>query len=340
MSDVPETPQARAELLATVASLYYLDGLDQGAIAEKVSMSRSTVSRMVNEARRTGIVRIHVEWPLPRRRDLEQRLIARFGIAGALVVGDPVIEVDIAPLIRVARIAARYLEEHLPPDGVLAITWGTSVAAVADAISTDTRRHNRVVQMIGASGSKRPGIDGAELARTFATQLGGDYRPLDAPLVVDHADLAAALLRQPTVASVLEEARTAAIAVIGLGGMDPEVSSLLRSGFASRNDLAEAVAAGVVGDAGGHLLNAVGEIVETPFSRRMVRLDEQSLRQVPTVLAVAIGAAKVSVVRASLASGLVDVLATDESTALAVLRGETRKASLNPAGPIHEMRKS
>jgi len=319
VSQTLEPPQARAELLAAVASLYYLDGLDQGAIAAKVAMSRSTVSRMITEARQTGIVTIRIEWPLSRRHDLEHRLAERFGLSSALVVADAAAGVSTEPLTRVGLVAARYLEQHLPPEGVLAISWGTSVAAVAEAVTDDSRRHNRVIQMIGASGSRRPGIDGAELARTFAVRLGGDYRTVNAPLVVDDEQLAAALLRQPTLASVLAEAATADIAVIGLGGIDPEVSSLLRAGFADRADLAEAVAAGVVGDAGGHLLNAAGEIVLTPLSRRMIRLDEQSLRSVSTVMAVAVGLAKVDVIRAALASGLVDVLATDAATALAVL---------------------
>jgi len=319
VSETFETPLARVELLAAVAGLYYLDGLDQGAIAEKFAMSRSTVSRMITEARRAGIVTIRIEWPLARRHDLEQRLAERFGLSSALVVGDAVAGVTAEPLTRVGMVAARYLEEHLPPEGVLAISWGTSVAAVAETVTEGSRRHNRVIQMIGASGSRWPRIDGAELARTFALRLGGDYRTVNAPLVVDDAELAAALVRQPTVASVLAEAATADIAVIGLGGIDPEVSSLLRAGFAERADLAEAVAAGVVGDAAGHLLNAAGEVVVTPFSQRMIRLDEQSLRSVSTVMAVAVGSAKVDVIRAALASGLVDVLATDAITALAVL---------------------
>jgi DNA-binding transcriptional regulator LsrR (DeoR family) len=48
-------------LLALVARLYYLDDRDQSAIARVVGTSRSTISRLLTEARRRGIIRISVE---------------------------------------------------------------------------------------------------------------------------------------------------------------------------------------------------------------------------------------------------------------------------------------
>ena len=315
---------AREELLASVASMYYLDGLDQHTIASRIGSSRSTVSRLITEARASGVVTMRIERPLPRDGELEQQVADGFGLRSALVVADPFEGVSTPTAVRVGRLGARHLEERLPRNGVLAISWGEAVGEVAAALTDDPSRRVRVVQMIGASGTPRPEIDGPELARTFARRLGGDYRVLSAPLVVDDAEVAKALLRQQSVAQVLDEAARADVAIIGLGGIDPEVSSLLRVGYASREDLARSQAQGVVGDAAGHMLDAGGGAVVTELSERMVRLGEDSIRAIPEVVAVAQGPAKVSVIRAALRSGLIDVLVTDAATARAVLELDAR----------------
>ena len=309
----------RRELIASVAALYHLEGLDQRAIAASVGLSRSTVSRMLTEARRTGIVRIEVDRPLPRDKGLEERVVAAFAVRAALVVADPADGLTTPAPARVGALAAHHLREHLPPRGTLAISWGETVAAVAAALPQDPSRQARVVQMIGASGTPRPAIDGPELAHTFASRLGGQHRTLNAPLVVDDADLAAALVRQQPVAQVLEEAAGADVALIGLGTTDPEASSLLRAGYVGRDELQRCADLGIVGDAAGHMLGADGAVIASDLGARMVRLDEAALRGVREVVAVAHGPAKVAVVRAALRSGLVHVLVSDASTVRAVL---------------------
>ena len=55
----------RTHLLAQVASLYYEQGLTQEQVARRLGISRSGVSRLLREARREGIVEIHVRHPSP-----------------------------------------------------------------------------------------------------------------------------------------------------------------------------------------------------------------------------------------------------------------------------------
>ena len=320
-----EDDVARRELVASVAALYHLEGLDQRAIAATVGLSRSTVSRMLTEARRLGVVRIEVDRPLPRDHGLEERVVAVSALRGALVVADPAPGLATPAAVRVGALAAHHLRERLPVGGTLAISWGEGVAAVAAALPHDPSRRVRVVQMIGASGTARPAVDGPELAQTFAARLGGQHRTLNAPLVVDAPDLAAALLRQPPVAQVLEEAAGADLALLGLGTTDPRASSLLRAGCVSPEELQRCADLGVVGDVGGHMLDAAGAVVATDLGARTVGLGEAALRRVREVVAVASGPAKVAVVRAALRSGLVHVLVSDAATVRAALAPEPQR---------------
>ena len=79
---------SRLHLVNTVLACrrYYLDGASKSEIATELGVSRFKVARMLDKARRDGIVRIDID-PLPDLDlDLGDELARRHGIRGAIVV--------------------------------------------------------------------------------------------------------------------------------------------------------------------------------------------------------------------------------------------------------------
>src|SRR3954468_16048124 len=72
--------------LRLVSRLYYLDGLGQSEVAKFARVSQAKVSRLLALAKDRGIVRISVADYEPRRRELEDQLRARFGLATVAVI--------------------------------------------------------------------------------------------------------------------------------------------------------------------------------------------------------------------------------------------------------------
>lgn len=307
----------RDDLLAEVATLYYRDRLDQAKIAGRVGVSRSTVSRMLSEALRTGVVEIRVRRPLPLVDELNRELVDAFQLRDAQVL-DTQRQAD-AVLARVGRLAARYLDTTLSNGDVLAISWGTGVRAVAEGLEPRVDRAVEVIQMLGGAGSHDPEVDGAELARRLANLFGGRCRFLNAPLIVDDESIAAALLRQRSVRETLAAAAHADIAIVGIGALVPEVSSLLRAGYLNRRSLTRMRHQGAVGDVCGHMFTLDGELVDTELTRRLISIDVAALRGIPRVVGISAGAAKAEAVLGALRARLVNVLVTDDQTARAVL---------------------
>lgn len=68
------------ETLIKVAQLYYEDGLNQAQIARQVGFSRSSVSRMLTEAREEGVVHISIGHPLQRLVSMENALKKKYGL--------------------------------------------------------------------------------------------------------------------------------------------------------------------------------------------------------------------------------------------------------------------
>ncbi|MDR0432102.1 MAG: hypothetical protein LBH48_02155, partial [Bifidobacteriaceae bacterium] len=79
--------RGRLQLLMEVARLYYVEGMDQSAVARAVGYSRPAVSRFLTEARKRRIVRFTVGHPLEQVLELETKMKRAFGLAHVFVAG-------------------------------------------------------------------------------------------------------------------------------------------------------------------------------------------------------------------------------------------------------------
>src|SRR5258707_11527859 len=125
------TLRERDDLLVLVASLYYEHEYSQQQIADQLKITRSNISRLLKEAKQKGFVEIRIHKAIATVPELERALVSRFGLRHAMVVKGGK-ESD--TLAAAGKLAARYLEAILRPRDVLAISWGTGVAAAGGAM--------------------------------------------------------------------------------------------------------------------------------------------------------------------------------------------------------------
>lgn len=307
------------ELLAQVASLYYDQALTQSDVARRVGVSRSTISRLLKEAREEGIVEIVINYPWRTACVLEKELQEHFGIQHVSVLvsqGRSYEEI----LWGLGNLSARYLESILQPEVILGISWGTAIYQTVRALRPELRLAIKVVQMIGAVGSSDPLIDGPDLARFLANLYGGEYHYLHVPLIVEDAGLVEGLMRESHVQQTLQLARKSDVALVGIGGVAPEVSSMLRAGFLSRAELQQLAEIGAAGDICGRLYDINGTALDVPIDKRIIGIKLDDLRQVKHVVGVAGGEQKARAILGALRGKRITALVTDDMTARRVLR--------------------
>lgn len=300
------------DLLAKVAHLYYEKGLNQRQIATQIDRHPSTISRLLEEARNEGIVRITVHYPWRTDKDLAARLIDKFALKDAQVLvseGMPYLQM----LDGLGVIAARILADLLKDGDILGVSWGTAVYSTIQSLRVSRPVQITAVQMCGAAGESVTG--GVELPRLAAEICGGSYRYLPAPIVVKEVSVAQSLLHEPMVHEVLKLAEQADIALVGIGSVDPQVSQWLRVGYASPFELTELTRLGYVGDVCGRFFTEQGEILDSDLNSRVIAVTAESLRKIKRVIAVSGGEIKVTAIRGALHSGLVNTLVTDSIAA-------------------------
>jgi len=313
----------RDELLVAVVSLYYELDLNQQQIGNRFEISRSTVSRLIREARNRGIVDIRIHKSISRDFVLEQTLISRFGLKDVYVLQTTPDMDENALLVGVGRLAAGYIERvvaSLPRNSCVGIAWGTGVHAAVSALSDNADLGIDVVQIMGTVGAPDTLTDGPDVARMLARRLGGRHYYLHAPALVEQPALREMLLAEPTIRDIIDRAQTVQLAIAGVGSVQDEAASFLRAGHLTSEDLAQLRAQGIVGESCGRFFDARGRDEGFEINQRIIGIELSALRRIPRVLAVARGLPKAESILGAMRGRFITVLATDDITARAVLR--------------------
>ena len=322
----------RVETLVEIATLYYYEDVTQEELSRRFSMSRAKIGRMLKRARSDGLVEIRVHQPPSVGAGLEPEFIRRFGIHRLLVSVDH--RDPDAQRTAVAALVASHLERTLTDDSIVAVGMGRNVAAVADSLISVPQRPG-VTFVCAIGGSLRAGeyMNPDHICRRRDARFGGESETMYAPALVTNAELRAELYRNHTVKLTLDRARRANIALIGVGDLS-EDSNMVRMGWFSAREIAEARLSGTIGDTMGYdFIDIHGRPADTGMQGRVIGLSRSDLERIPDVIAIASENAKAAAILGALRTGAIDTLATSFTNAHTILRLDDATAPQRPDIP-------
>jgi DNA-binding transcriptional regulator LsrR (DeoR family) len=304
------------ELMTRVASQYYLEGMTQEAVARSLRLSRPKVGRLLDRARMTGIVEITVNVHPAIGLQVEAAFVSEFGLEHALLVNDQTDET--AQRASVARAAAVFLKRQLNDGDVVALGMGRNVGAVPDFIGAPQPRAAAFVSAIGGSPLVDSGVNPNEICRRLAEAFRGTAEMLYAPAYAETPDVRDAFIHHDAVRDGLERARTANIALIGIGSARDD-SAVVKMGCFSVAEMRRLRDRGAVGDILGSFFDADGHAVVDGIGDRLVAIGRADLEAINCVVAICSERDKGDAILGALRSGMVNVLVTNLSTARTVL---------------------
>lgn len=315
-AEAPGTSRFPSDLLVLAAELYYVEDVTQAQVAQRLGVSRPTVSRLLTEARRQGIVRIEIV-PPPRADDqLAARVKTALGLRQVRVV-------DTMP--GVARLAAlapavgdALLDVGLDHDDVLLVSSGRTIYEVAQA-GLPRLASVRVAPTIGGMNEPEPWYQPNEITRVVAERVGGHPSFLDAP-AMPGKDLYRSLRSDASIQRVLAMWEHAQCVVMAVGASPSTRTSLPRFVPKSAPELSTAV-----GDVSSRFYDSQGTVVPFPGSDRLMAIDLDTLARIPARIAVAVGDDKVAAISAGARAGYFDRLVTDTTTASTLLARHTNR---------------
>ena len=141
-------------LLVKVSKMYYDEGMSQDDIISRLNLSRSKISRLLQQAREEGIVQITVTSPKHIYSDLEAGLEKLFGLHEVIVVETHASDSQENITRELGIAAAGYLERSLTNTiTTLGISWGSTLHAMVAALHTSRLAIPNVIPQI-LSGSR------------------------------------------------------------------------------------------------------------------------------------------------------------------------------------------
>lgn len=307
----------RIQLMIQIAKRYYHLDMTMAAIAQELGITRWQASRLLDDARQSGIVRIEIVPHTPRLPDLESRLQQRHGLKDAVVV--PVLpdSSDDLMLDAVAQAAGRLLA-GLDRYKLIGVSWGRTMSAVARRLPPFWNKGAEIVMLNGAMNVRATATRTNNVAELFARTANGHATLLPVPAILGKAATRTALEQDPAIADILELGRRAELICFGLGAIGPD-SVLVQSGFVTEKESRRLAAKGAVGDILSRYVDAHGQVVDPGLDARTIGASLESCRERPISIGVGAGRAKHGITLACLRAGYVNVLVTDEETALFLL---------------------
>lgn len=303
------------------ATMYYLQGQTMEAIAAHLHTSRSSVSRMLSQARESGIVRISVVPMEETGGHLARQLHDAFGVQAWVVPVRPGSS-QVRRLSQVAAVAAENLMQMIVPGSVVGFAWGNTTSEVVRYIPRREIPDVTLVQLNGAASRETTGVPyvGAIMAEAAAA-LGARSVHFPVPAFFDYAETKQAMWREGSVRQVLDLQQRCTVALFGVGGLTAEIPShVYSSGYLSREDLEALRRDRVVGDVCTVFIRENGTYRGIELNQRASGPTPDGLRRIERRLCVVAGVSKARALLGALRAQVATDLVVDEQTARQVLR--------------------
>lgn len=297
------------KLLTKVAWYYYIEGYTQQEIGEYLSIPRLRVNRLLDKARKAGIIQFSVREGDSKRMIVERELITQFGLKDAFVVPSPLNEQDINE--SVAQAAAMYIHERLEKTGYINMGYGDTSSRILNHLANICEFPINVVSFTGGVNYYLP--------NTRSSIFNAKLYLTPAPLLMASEDIVKAMEQEPSVKQIRHMATLAQMSIVGIGGVDSN-ATLLTNGTLNHSDVLLLSMQGAVGDMLCHFIDKDGNVIQSSLERRLMSTPLEQLKEMNNSIGVAGGSTKSEAILAALKGNYLDVLITDEATATNVLR--------------------
>lgn len=209
------------------------------------------------------------------------------------------------------QICTAFLRGCIQEDSTIAVTGGTTVHQVAEAMKPF--KENVSCLFVPARGGMDNNVEtqANTIAAQMAKQTGGNYRLLNVPDPL-HEDAYHMMKEEPSIKNTLKEIKNADIVLHGIG----DALKMAERRKSSHSVLQKLTELHAVSEAFGYYFNQAGEVVHQV---RTIGIRVEDLSKAKSVIALAGGKSKANAIKSYFKQGKSDLLITDEAAANSIL---------------------
>lgn len=307
----------KIDLALQVCHLYYENKVSQVEIAERLSISRPTVSRLIQFAHDQGLVKVTIINPTDKIEVLETQLEQKFKLKKAIVVYSPTDDANNL-YTKLGRATANYLDDIVKDGDKIGVSWGKTIEAVADELHETKKKNLSVVQLKGSLSFNDFNTFSNEITQKFGDAFHTQSISIPLPVIFDNAITKEIVLQDRFLKNILTQAQETNIALYTVGTTRDD-ALLFNLDYFSPQEI-KLIQEKAVGDILSRFINQDGQVAIPEINNRTNGLEIERLKEKAYSILVAGGLRKFEAIQAALKGEYANIFVTDNQTAANLLK--------------------
>lgn len=308
------------KLLITIAQMYYEQGLTQQEISKKLSIYRTTISRLLKKAHDYGVVSVSINYALNQTSLLEKKIQNQFNLDHVIVVQGDTKDSNEDKLKSMGKACVNYMKQIICDGDVIGFSWGTSLAAVSEQLDESTYKDVLCVPIVGGpSGKIESRYHVNTIVYTIASKLHGKSLLMDFPAILEDQSLRDAIIKSKHYQQISSYWDSLSTAVFGIGSCEVSDKSIWHEFYGWGNEIYPVEQMNIAGDICSRFYDDSGNTVQTMISDTTININSDQLKRVKHRIGIAHSIEKVTSIIAAMKGGYVNTLITTKETAEAIL---------------------
>ncbi|MBR5302502.1 MAG: sugar-binding transcriptional regulator [Clostridia bacterium] len=299
-------------LMVKAAWYYYFENMTQQAIAERLSISRMRVIKLLETARQTGVIQFRLRSDGVGVMQQSQQLMDKYRLKDVFLIPE-VSPGEAHPNESIARAGAMYIADRLGDNACVNVGYGDTLSRTINHLATMVQSPVTCISLTGGVSNYLP--------NTRSNVFNAKLYLMPAPLLASSAEMASAMREESSVSEIIRMNGLSSFTLVGIGALG-ENATVFHSGLLGPTDMFYLKMHHAVGDLLGHFIDKDGNLIQTPIEDRLISTPLDTLKAMPNVIGLAAGQEKIEAIRAVLRGGYLDILITDETTANLLLKDD------------------
>ncbi len=299
-------------LMVKAAWYYYFENMTQQAIADRLSISRMRVIKLLEGARQTGVIQFRLRSDGVGMVEQSRKLVDKYHLKDVFIIPESVGE-DAQPNEAIARAGAMYIADRLSDNACINVGYGDTLSRTLNHLATMVQSPVTCISLTGGVSNYLP--------NTRSNVFNAKLYLMPAPLLASSPEMAAAMREEGSVSEVIRMTELSTFTLVGIGSLS-ETATAFRTGVLSPSDMFYLKMNSAVGDVLCHFMDRDGNLIHSPIEERLISTSLERLKQMENVIGMAAGQDKIEAIRAVLRGGYLDILITDEPTANLLLKDD------------------
>ncbi len=300
------------KLLKQICIDYYIHNKTQQQIANKLFISRSTVSRNLTLAKKKNYVSYNLNFEIDKLDIYRDKILKKYKLqqleAFALCVIDDDFDIEFN------KQAANAIDKHIKYGTSIACSWGSFINDIIDYLPQRNVPNLKVIQLYGDITSDPLSHNQSGVIKNFAQKYNADFYQLSAPLHVDSKEVKQSLLKLKIIDETLNLLDNSDIILTGIGALDNYGKYSIWEQFQNESKFNEAIELGGIAYFCSYIIGSDGEILDCEYNKCNIAISQDRIKDKKVILLVS-EMYKYEAIKAVLKANMIDCLITSNEIA-------------------------